>query len=532
MKWQPEVPDLQAQQRLMSGLGLVQHGCQRDFVTRIIPRSEQGQVDSGRSKVAEDFHRFTECELHPALVSAELHQRSKHGTYSRRPPFSVPDDTGISMEALVRRYFEPHGVSLSGASLHYADEAVRRLYDVGKGLLNLASLHRAELSFLGRTGLGWPVFSADRRFLGQIHEASERLIRSGYPRDSVHFYPGVVGFRGQPRGPGRFCKFRAIYQCSRVIGNLEKMLQIPVLNALKDHPSFSAWVGRAAVNQSVTRLLRSSKRPLVSIDFSNFDASIPFEVIRRVFSIMKGWFHRSWHPHVEYLSRVFCGCGIFIPCSYLEGEGRLGGVPSGSVLTNLIDSLVNLWVVHYSAHRTRGHVIESLVQGDDGVYRFVGTNHSQISRVLLSDLGMVLSVEKSLVSSSEVHFLQNVFSKGYLRDGLNVGVRPLMRVLNGMMSYEDINRRWDKTFDSFRWLQQLENASDHPSFNRACQWLLEHDDQMDSVIGRILSRDSDLLMRARLALSGKHEWGKVGVDGISASRAFAVMLELSGRKVA
>jgi len=142
---------------------------------------------------------------------------------------------------------------------------------------------------------------------------------------------------------------------------------------------------------------------------------------------------------------------------------------------------------------------------------------------------MTLSAEKSLVSSTEVHFLQNVHHKGFKKDGVCVGVRPLMRVLNGMMSYEDINKQWDKRFDSFRWLQQLENASDHPAFNQACEWLLERDGCMGEVISSIILNDAGLLSRARAALCGKHEWGKVAVEGLAASRVFQCMAALLAR---
>jgi len=320
--------------------------------------------------------------------------------------------------------------------------------------------------------------------------------------------------------------------------NLEKMLQIPLHAALRKHECFCAWNGRDAVDIAVTRLMRSSKHPIVSVDFSNFDASIPSEVIKRVFGIIRGWFHRSWHPHIEYLQKVFCGCGIIIPhrekqWEILGGEFRGGGVPSGSVLTNLIDSLVNLWVVTYAAACDGGVVTHAIPQGDDGVFRFVGTTAEKVSKRLLSDLGMVLSVEKSLVSSSEVHFLQNVHHKEYDINGVLVGVRPLMRVLNGMMSYEDINRRWEdkELFDGFRWLQQLQNASAHPSFESACEWLYNRaEPSVNRVLECVLSGNTALLSRVKSALSGKYEWGKVAIDGLGATAVFQTMVSIAAKR--
>jgi len=532
MNWVTQIPDCEALQRLRSGLGLIGSGCAEDFTTRLVPRAPRGHVNLNRHVVAQSFSDATECDSYPALISAEERQRSKHGTYSRRPPYRTPDGTGVSLELLVRRYFEPHHCRMtSGKALLAADKAVEGLYDVCRGKLNLCTLSVAEVAFLqSKTGLGWPVFSSDRSFLPQVRDESARIIRASYPRESVHYYPGVVGFRGQPRGPGPFCKFRVIYQGSRVIGNLEKMIQIPLLKALRGSKVFCAWEGRAAVDAAVHSLLVPGGKPLVSIDFANFDASIPEPIIRRVFGIISTWFNRSWHPHIKYVSDTFCGCGIFTPGGFLEGEGRQGGVPSGSVLTNLIDSLVNYWVMNYAVAYLGGRILDALVQGDDGVYRFSGTNHSKVADVLLSEFGMILSVEKSLVSNTEVHFLQNVHHLCYKWDGVCVGVRPLMRVLNGMMSYEDLNRSWDKQYDSFRWLQQLENASYHPGFEKACDWLLANDPCMCSALAAIYSNDRSLLDKARQALCGKHEWNKIAVDGLGASRVFQVMSAIAAKK--
>jgi len=376
MKWAPQTLSERALQSLRSGLGLIGSGCTADFTTRIIPRGPLGLVNPNRAGVAQSFRNSTECDLQPALLAAEEKQAGKHGTYSRRPPYLTPDSTGVSLDMLVRRYFEPHVCKMThGKALEAADEAVRSLYDVRKGRLNLCSLSTAvEISSQSRTGLGWPVFSSDKSYLPLVSEASDLLIRCGYPRESVHYYPGVVGFRGQPRGPGPFCKFRAVYQGSRVIGNLEKMIQVPLLNVLRGHKTFCAWQGRSAVNRAVTSLFSPKLGPLVSVDFANFDASIPEPIIRRIFGILSSWFTVSSHPHVKYVSDCFCGCGIFTPNGFYEGETRCGGVPSGSVLTNLIDSLVNLWVMHYSTTVTRGRVLDALVQGDDGVYRLHGTS--------------------------------------------------------------------------------------------------------------------------------------------------------------
>jgi hypothetical protein len=109
-----------------------------------------------------------------------------------------------------------------------------------------------------------------------------------------------------------------------------------------------------------------------------------------------------------------------------------------------------------------------------------------------------------------------------------------MRVLNGMMSYEDVNRRWDQlreehpgvSFDSFRWLQQLDNANYHPGFRDACKWLLEKDRHLQTALDAVVSSHPVILEAAKAALSGKHEWGKVAIDGLLTSPVVQTCLSL------
>jgi len=107
MSWEPEVLSPSARQALLSGLGLLRGGLETDFTTRLIPRCSPHLKDVERARLAAEFKKYLSWDLHPAHFAAEVRQESKHGTYSRRPPFSVPDDTGISMELLVRRISLP-----------------------------------------------------------------------------------------------------------------------------------------------------------------------------------------------------------------------------------------------------------------------------------------------------------------------------------------------------------------------------------------------------------------------------------------
>jgi len=72
--------------------------------------------------------------------------------------------------------------------------------------------------------------------------------------------------------------------------------------------------------------------------------------------------------------------------------------------------------------------------------------------------------------------LQNVHRKSF-RDRYNmcVGVRPIMRILNSMMSYEKFRPEWNSYLDSVRWAMQLSAAWYHPSFHAFAEWLCDMD---------------------------------------------------------
>jgi hypothetical protein len=374
-----------------------------------------------------------------------------------------------SLQAGVMRYFSPR------PAVHLRAKAARHATKVVSGLIEAASLHLADLSeaarsFQGRTGFGSPVCSSDPSYFETVLGMSVRHLES--PKyDALTAYPYILGSRGFPRGYFQPAKRRVVFQGSRVIANLEKMVQIPVMEALRHCGSFEAWNGRASVDFAITEMFEMRDTSYLSLDFSNFDASVPQSVVEVVFGIIGKWFNRTYVSQIiGMLQHAFQFGGIYTPFGYFGG--RTGGIPSGSGLTNLIGSMVNLWVMHYAAYTCGYSIVAQQVQGDDGVYAFKGgCDPSKVADVLLQDLGMVLSADKAFHAENEVHFLQNVHRRSYVRRGLCVGVRPIMRVLNGMMSYERFRTGWNGRMDSIRWIQQMENASDHPVFGAFVRWL-------------------------------------------------------------
>jgi len=523
-----------ASQRLRSLLGQFAEPCDADFTTPLIGREYSADKDAGRAVCLRSLLEAVDLgTLLESLRTVEQGKLSKVGSFSKGPGYSQPNHQGVSLEDKVMRYFSPRDFRIrSWSAVQYANDFVSACYDV-RTLGKLTPLPLEDSVFLfNRTGLGFPDFTSDPDYLESYYRLSALIRSSGYSHDYAEANPSVLGTRGDSSGPYLPAKKRAVFQRSRVDGNLEKCIQHVALNALRTNDKFAAWRGRRYVDIAVTRFMTRDRGMVLSLDFSNFDATVPFEVLDMVFKILENWFVREAGPLIRFCKESFKRSSIFTP-SGLIYKPRTGGIPSGSVLTNLIGSLVNLWVMSYAAHCCGVGIVDALVQGDDGLYRFTGrVNLERLSECLFSDFGMVMSTDpsKSLYSRNVVHYLQMVHSRDYIRGGLYVGVRPVVHVLNHAMSREHQRvSGWENAYHSVRWLQQWEDADEHPSFREFCQWLKNHDPYLEEVLLRLLSEDVDFLRAAQAALSsGGDSWARIPVKSLLRSSVVSQVCKLPG----
>lgn len=472
-------PDAAASERLRAHLGRLSSASQTDLVTPLI-RDQAKEVGPSlaRKNFGDTIWSDLKLDQLPMwLRELEAQQRDKHGSYSDSPGYYGPGGLSEGCHAFYQA--EPSGAVPSydargnqggcGAASRHANRILRGVLSIKKGLsLSPISLDAAAADFVGSSNLGWPYFSSDPRFVPMALDLSRHIL-GDLSLDSSHLFPAVLNTRGTPRGLFQRAKGRVVFGCSRVIGNLEKMVFRPVFNQVCGPVGFAAWEGQRSVDAAITYMLNEAnkkQRTLISMDFANFDASVPFSVIDRQFDALESMFTPSSLELLRYLREHFKACRIITP-SYRElTMERKRGIPSGSVLTNLIGSMANLWMVAYSASILGTRIYESQVQGDDGVYLFEGeVNPDDLAAVLAEHFGVVMHADKSLHAHREVHFLQNVHRHSY-RDEFNiaVGVRPIMRVVNGMMSYERFRPNWNGYLDTLRWFQQMESASSHPCF--------------------------------------------------------------------
>jgi len=511
-----DLPDEAAWSRLLSQLGGLLAGCGQDLVTVLVSCLCVSK-DAGREAVGKMI--WNACQLgslEPWLVKHESAELSRHGSHSMTAGYAVrpPYPGATSLKQGVDRFFEEHPTRIHPVAMEVANQALRDLLSRGGAKFKLWDTVRAAFAFRKRANCGWPWFvRAVESPLWYLNEA-ERILADDLDISHASAYPGSLGTRSVPRGPGKLAKSRVIFGISRVSNILATKVWGPLYEDSTTKVEFCSTQGRAVVDQVMTTML-DDEREKLSLDFKNFDASVPNEVIDCVFDRIEEVFEPSAAPLINFIREGFKRTGIFVPGKdqYLGGEYRLGGIPSGHKLTSLIGGYVNYWVMHYCAARAGGSVARMVMCGDDGVVIFSHVeSHDQIKYYALKDLGMLIDSDKTASSYDEVKFLQMIHHRRYRRNGVCIGVRPIMRVLNGMMGREsplppppeDIDMgidEWLALLDSIRWIQQVDNASAHPRWPILAKWLLDTDGGIVNALMRFVRNDHRILAAAGAVLT-------------------------------
>ncbi len=510
----------------VDGQSLSSYDAREVLITRLSKRLDMGQLPMW-------------------LRSYEAQQVELIGSYSVRGSYED------SVHGTAMRYFQPHEtLSLTGrkALRGASKRVVARLSEWGFPLCQrFAPLDEAAATF-GRSNYGTPVWCRKEELyetvLGLSKDLAEviskdpiegaswdRYIVRHQDRKALHeALPAVVGMRGQPKGNYVEAGFRAVFQYPRVIMNLEKSWFIPLFERMRRSECMAAWIGSNKVAAVVSEMFSEESWPIWSIDYSKFDSSIPCWLINAAFDILRylSTLNPDEHRVSEFLQQHFTSCDLLTPLGRLTGRNR--GIPSGSALTNMIGSVVNLLVMEMTAARFGFAIAKCLVQGDDGVFQIIphGSQRFDLeaaTRYIKDTFGMTLHPDKQLISTSEVRFLQNVHRRTYRVNGFSVGVRPFMRILNGMMSYEKFKPGWTGAADSLRWIQQVEAARYHPSFPALVEFLSDYDEGSTKSVASLIESAGGLEKAQGLLSSGFH-MGKTPVEMLDRTKTAEMLVAI------
>jgi hypothetical protein len=228
--------------------------------------------------------------------------------------------------------------------------------------------------------------------------------------------PILIGFRTQASGEyddngtiTNHCKhkLRVVSMIDLVQIICELMFSNPIQNYLGGMSYYAGGKNESTIGGYITNW-RIKFNKFLSIDYSSFDQTISSWLIEDAFSIIKAAFVMD-----EKQSNLFdIIVNDFIHKDFVLNEGLLHsdrGVPSGSMFTQIIDSLVNLLVIKTYFNSINAKA-DMMCMGDDNVI-FTNANISinDLASYTMKNFGLIVKTDdksnEGNTKKNEVKFL-------------------------------------------------------------------------------------------------------------------------------
>ena len=411
--------------RLSQSLDRIVRGNDDIYTSPISMRVDPEDFLAGWDEIFES----RQSELDEELVKLELHNRKAYGPRSLSKPWS-------ERKASVENYFKPETLD-AGPEVVYPTNDLRPL-----------STQAAAKFLKSNTSSGLP----DLKKKGLVKERTERELSSLLERED----PCVLFTRTQDYlSDENKSKTRNVWGYPIALTLLEMEVYRVWLEYAKKLPFRAALLGPDAVDKAVSQLFGASKLTggtLVSIDFESYDASVKGVLQNSVRQYVKSIFQNSADvvQKIDYIFDRFGNIGLVTPDGVMLGSH---GIPSGSTITNEVDSLCQHLVVQLLK-------LPSQIQGDDGLYL---TYDPDLLYARFDDFNLKVNLGKSYTSQHFAVYLQRYYSTTYMKDGVTVGVMPSYRVLNRLMyperhtDFEEYSMRGNDYF-AIRAITLLENC--------------------------------------------------------------------------
>jgi hypothetical protein len=283
-------------------------------------------------------------------------------------------------------------------------------------------------------------------------------------------FASIVYWRGQAKREQT--KNRIVWGTPHSVGILEAMCMYPVLQVLRSVRGFSAWGTLYDVDCALSRIL---VKPGVkySSDYSKFDTSPSEQLGHFVWDVLRHWLIPAVSGLLDLLEEIFFRSDLIVPFKVMTG--RRGCVPSGSVLTNLFDSLMNLLLGFYIESRLGTELEDYEVMGDDSVFYFPSQPSVGEIADAVSECGFEMNPDKQMVEEHKVHFCQRLHCLDYTINGVHVGVRSPIRALSGLTGHERLERNLTAERVSASALLQVQDCVNHPLFSNFVEFYYSGD---------------------------------------------------------
>lgn len=233
-----------------------------------------------------------------------------------------------------------------------------------------------------------------------IHRKFKHEMREAIRAGSFN-KPILIGFRTQASGEydddgsqTNTCKHKlrvvSMIDLMQIIGELK--FSKPIQNYLATIPYYAGGKSEKAISSIITGNRMEFDR-FLSIDYSSFDQTISSWLIEDAFSIIRTAF-KDLSEEEESLFNVIVH--DFIHKDFILNEGVLHsdrGVPSGSMFTQIIDSIVNVLVIktYFNHLKQRCSMI---TMGDDNAIFTNATIHlDDLASYLSKNFGLIVKTD-------------------------------------------------------------------------------------------------------------------------------------------
>lgn len=280
--------------------------------------------------------------------------------------------------------------------------------------MNLDSVIKLTSNKKGSAGLTRPNARKEECMLEALRKSESILRGETAPEPCIAFARTQAGN-----------KTRLVWGYPYSMTILEGLVAKPLLSKLKEGGSPMAFAMPTGVVGTRLRVSATNRKFAYALDMSKFDSSISDTLISFAFKVIRSWFNMSdevlggWKLSDVFrvIERYFKSTPILMPNGRVYW-GKRHGVPSGSFFTQIVDSIVNCFVIGTVSARFDLNVPirHTLVLGDDMLFwSDTKASLTQISEFVLRELGMrVHGPEKSHVyrSGETVHFLGRDWANG------------------------------------------------------------------------------------------------------------------------
>nr|QQM16263.1 putative replicase [Mutsystermes virus] len=211
-----------------------------------------------------------------------------------------------------------------------------------------------------------------------------------------------------------------------------------------------------------------SKRAVLGLDYSAFDASQSYWLNSQVYDVWSEWFDNGgWL--INFAKQMYTNHYIISPVGVFKPR-TIGG-PSGLTDTLIRNSFISLLVAKYGYYAGHWDDLQTaMFLGDDGEIDAAGLTADRYSKVA-AEFGLVMNAEKSFQEPGMMHWLQRLHCTGLLG-----GMMPTMRMLGSLMSHErsvDIGPKG--ILEVIRAYGSVDNCSEHPAFDEFVKFVAKGD---------------------------------------------------------